>query len=305
VVTGRKILTRLFRSSDSIDQENDMHPRNIGGLLTALAFGLAIGVPATAAADPATATASASNFNYTLIDLTPDDGKTPWVSLAPWGASETTVIYGDTMSSGGTAAQNNHFDYGKAQAQAGSDVASGSVQPGQAQASIAISDRSGEAYAKDEYLFTLSPNTRLVFSAYATVDTAMDRISNPATAIAGLGGQQYGVYPNGDLIGTLRLVERPGSQAGWVEVDVESGAGGTSGYIDVYALARVSNVSPVPEPSPALLLLAGLPLLAGAFVSARKPILSELPPSCYQHPSPPPAALSARPRCPSAPAASA
>jgi hypothetical protein len=203
--------------------------RSFAGLLAGAL--LAAALPAAAADSPASASASASigSFSYKLVDLTPDDGQTPSLTLSPWSSAPFANIYSDAGYRGAQLVLDFRHD-----------------------------DASTFAY------FTLSPNTRLAFLAYATGSVAADA-GNAAYAAAGLSGKRFAgsTTPETDIYDTL-LVNRPGSQQHWVEVDVDSGADPVSGYMTVFASVAASNsvpAAPVPEPAHAAMLLAGLLLL--------------------------------------------
>ncbi|MGJ7915680.1 hypothetical protein ACI48D_09425 [Massilia sp. LXY-6] len=149
-------------------------------------------------------------------------------------------------------------------AQYGNDTYSAGVNLQDAHAGIGMGDRSGRAEASTFSYFTLSPNTRLEFLAYATGSTAADAGSQ-AYADAGLYGKRFAgsTTPETDIYDML-FVNQPGSQQRLVEVDVVSGAEPVSGYMTVSARVGASNsapAAPIPEPAHAAMLLAGLLLL--------------------------------------------
>jgi hypothetical protein len=245
--------------------------RSFAGLLAgALLAGalLAAALPAAAADSPASASASASigSFSYKLVDLTPDDGQTPSLTLSPWSSAPFANIYSDTGYRGAQLVLDFRHDDGDVRAQYGADVSSAGIRLQEAHAAIGIADRSGRADASTFAYFTLSPNTRLAFLAYATGSVATDA-GNEAYAAAGLYGKRFAgsTTPETDIYDSL-LVNRPGSQQHWVEVDVDSGADPVSGYMTVFASVAASNsAAPVPEPAHAAMLLAGLLLLLPRF----------------------------------------
>ena len=199
--------------------------------------------------------ASIANFQYQLFDLDPNDGIAPSIrfDLLP---SPKASLYRDPywMS---LAAQNQNRDYQPVTLSHGRDTVSGRVEPDGA--SLGVSLRDGSAYVDMEQIasYSLSPNTRFVFSADAAVNSSAAPGAY-AYAWSGLSGM---IMPTPDSVisfegGALESGE------GMVSVGAASGAVPASGVVFIGAHAHVSSINPIPEPGRAALLAAGLMLLA-------------------------------------------
>ena len=233
--------------------------RIVPSLVAAL---LAIG-SGTAFAATVTVSGSVTNFRYQLIDLTPNDGVSPSIQFN-WGLSPKGALYTQPDWTRLYAANDNR-DAQPVNLTMGGSTLSGQVTLDAVTLDMRIVAGSGEAYMENLGFYTLSPNTRVIFSADATIAKSVEPGGFGAgwAGLAGMIDPVPGEVPISFTGGALEAGDRPAS--GLVSVSGESGAQSASGamFITVYGRASSAFTSPVPEPSAASMCAAGLALLAG------------------------------------------
>lgn len=243
---------------DSLDKETIMNLRR-----TACALLLSMPCLSATAQQPATASASLRDFQYTLVDLAPQDGIAPWIRIEePW-YWPTTTIFSERGWSGEVLADTQGGELGgPVRAAFGRNVASGRLSETAADSYIEIHDGSGLSYNSYHFSFVVSPNTRLVFSAYGMVEASMEDGVNYAGGSAGWDGGLT-VAPGADEIDlwTIRGVFATGRDEGPLSVSVDTGALEGTGWMSFGANVAAS-ILPVPEPSRWTMLLAGVMLTA-------------------------------------------
>jgi hypothetical protein len=228
-------------------------------LMAATLAAFNMGATAPALAQQA-AGVSVGQLSYQLIDLTPDDGIDPWIGVNSYATLAYAHVYdqegkeieGTEIGHAGTAGFDNAY-------------ASLHLKAEDDRASVLLTLHSGYGFvsASRSFRFVLSPNTQVVFSADADMWATPEApgVSWP-TAIAELYGSLHGINDGERFSSSLYLED--GTQHGRLSITAASEGEWVDGYLafDAYAVAE-SHALPVPEPAPALMLLAGL-ALAGA-----------------------------------------
>lgn len=214
----------------------------------------------TGVAAPVEVTASVTGFQYELVDLDQDDGVTPWIRFS-WLDSPKAALYHDPAWSR-LALDNPNRDGAPVSLSHGRDTAAGQVRPEFVRLALALWDGSALVDMERIASYSVSPNTRFVFTAQARVDVALQGEAY-ANAWAGFSGMFMATpasvpasFEGGALL--------PGMGPAMVSVGAESGPGEGSGVLFIAAHAMASSLSPVPEPGPAAMLALGVLLLAGA-----------------------------------------
>ena len=227
-------------------------------ILAAALLAGGIGIAGTAGAQQLAGVA-VGQLRWELVDLTPDDGITPWIGMNSYATQSYASVYdqegneidGVRIDRYGTTG----FDNGYASMQA-------NAQPNAANVLLTVHSGYGYVSANRSFRFILSPHTQVNFFADADLWATPEKpgISWP-NALAELYGSLPG-YNDGERFmqsfhltdGTLHdtLTVSAASQGEWV-----------NGYLalDAYAVAE-SHVAPVPEPATYGMLLGGLGLLA-------------------------------------------
>lgn len=220
----------------------------------AILAAVAAGGAAPARAE-ATANVSLDNFRYRLVDLAPDDGIAPSISLTSYYAYADGTLYDLEGAVTGTATINS---FGSA----GYDTATGSghfnVQ--YSATSMQLDTLSGTASAQSSHtlLFTLSPHTEVVFDIGATLSAAAGPDSN-AAATASLFSGILDTSGDEDLIAI-----GSGTRLAQMSVSTISGADWARGSVSfLAAVAANAYVPPVPEPASGAMLAGGLALIGG------------------------------------------
>jgi hypothetical protein len=206
---------------------------------------------------------SINHFSYQLIDLAPDDGITPWITVTPRGAFAEVGLFDNPVFDPSGLIHEERYTTGTVELsdQDGSVTATSGVDFTSASTNLAFN--SGYADAVTAFDFTLSPNTRVIFSGYATVDANVLPDNGSAYAESGLFG---GIFlPSGaeeSFSGDLSVFN--GVDARTVFGGGDSGADVTTGWVQMQSVTQAASFAlPVPEPASAGMLAAGLLLLAG------------------------------------------
>lgn len=213
-----------------------------------------------AAAAPVEASASVTGFQYELVDLDPDDGVAPWIRFS-WLESPKAALYHDPAWAR-LAVDNPNRDDAPVFLSNGRDTAAGQVTPEFLRLALTLWDGSALVDMERIASYSVSPNTRFVFTAQAQVDVALQGRAY-ANAWAGFSGM-FMATPASVPVSFEGGALLPGMGPAMVSVGAESGPGEGSGVLFIAAHAMASSVSPVPEPGQAALLAAGVLLLAGA-----------------------------------------
>jgi hypothetical protein len=252
--------------------------------------------------------ATIDNFSYQLIDLTPNDGATPWITLGPVGVYTMAALYDNGFDQAATVAE--HKDAaGTSAAVNRTGTALGTSVDGFGKSFLDLGAYAGRAFSANYIDFVLAPNTLALFFATGSASLNFDLGEAGMAAMVSLKGKvDSAAYPNGLTFSSVINLVNPDEASFPLTISLSSGAGEVGGRLSLETTVE-GQITPVPEPAAAAMLLAGLGLLA-AYVSrekrilnARKPILNGLPPNSSLPRSRPPAAPSRSPRSPSAPAA--
>jgi hypothetical protein len=229
---------------------------------TAALFVATMGAASTAAAQ-STASASVTNVNYQLIDLNPYDGIAPSITFGGLPAAANVVLYGDPGYTN-PVLSDSILNYGTVSINNASGTAFAEIQETSNRSQVQVFSNSGFATSLTEFSFVLSANTRLIFTADASVTGTIDPAGGNVDATAWL---QLG-FPNEDgtngQFNRSYLYTTDGDRSGHLLALLDSGAGLTNG---TYAFGTESSASslaaPIPEPASVAMLLAGLGALAG------------------------------------------
>lgn len=228
-----------------------------------LAAALLAAASGTVIAATVTVSGSVTNFRYQLIDLTPNDGVTP--SIQFYGhLSPKAALYVQPDWTRLYAANDNRDDQPVKLSMGGSTV-SGQVTFDVVTLDMRIVEGSADAYMENLGFYTLSPNTRVIFSADATIAKSVEPggFGDGWAGLAGMIDPVPGEVPISFTGGALEAGDGPAS--GVVSVSGESGPQSANGamFITVYGRASSAFLSPIPEPSSASMYAAGVALLAG------------------------------------------
>lgn len=233
--------------------------RIAGGL--ALAIG---GAALPAAAHASSGSASIFDFSYELFDLAPADGVAPSLVF-------TSETINGTVNANRVTFLGNPWDESRTLSAFGSETIV--KEPGSAALEITPESATVGARAwrgafaasgNSAYGFTLTPMTRVVFSAIAEVLVAHDPNNRPdaSEASAGLTGEIANFPGQRSQFSSYVSLSAPGETVRSLAVHAFSGDLAASGTITVFANAFAVGVSPIPEPAPWSMLLPGLALSA-------------------------------------------
>lgn len=214
------------------------------------------------AAAQASSSASISDFDYEIIDLLPDDGVAPSISLTPTRIVGESILYLQTFSVPLTEATTSTFGglgvenaYGSAGAALAPDYAASSSADAQA-----YSSRAGTWV---ELAFVLSPNTRVIFSANGSVNALP--ANGYSSTEASLNGEITTPFISHGTRFGASVYSMLGEESGLLSAVANSDAEELAGTLSIRTSAWAeSYVPPIPEPGQAAMLLAGLALLGGA-----------------------------------------
>lgn len=239
--------------------------------LRALALLACGAVGANAFAETAPSTLSLDmNFRYELIDLAPDDGVTPSISFYDRAAE----IYLVQWSRGAPANEIRKLldEHGTATTEVEENFSTVTGTATGASIDFNLLHRSAYASAKNWFAFTLSPNTRAVFTADYDTTLWID----PSAAQSASSVQFYGsinnALPGASELQALTIHHGTGSSAGSVSVMADTAAWSANGELSLYATGQVWTMpAPIPEPRQAGMLLAGAMLLGAGSLSGLLP----------------------------------
>lgn len=233
---------------------------SIKRILASALFAAGIGAAATASAQQL-AGVDVGQLRWELIDLTPDDGITPWIGVNSYATQSYASIYdqeGNEIDGvridryGATG-----FDNGYASLQA-------NAQPDAASVLLTLHSGYGYVSANRSFRFTLSPHTQVNFYADAALWATPEQpgVSWP-NALAELYGSLPGYNDGERFMQSLRLTD--GTLHDTLSVTAASQGEWATGYLalDAYAVAE-SHAAPVPEPATYGMLLGGIGVLAAA-----------------------------------------
>lgn len=212
-----------------------------------------------------------------LFDLAPDDGIDPAVALIAVERSGSVFQY-RFPDAGWPPLREDRV----------SGVGSTALADANGVATVELRDDSMEGQAvatgggayttllTDSFRFTLTPHTRVVFSALAESVVSADMLQS-ALAVVTLAGQ-IGSLPGEFIIfETSNVRFDSGSSTVPIAVETATAALPLSGDIALRGYAYAAGVSPIPEPATAMMFLAGGMMLALA--SARRRCRRAIPPA--------------------------
>lgn len=216
----------------------------------------------------ANSSASISDFGYELVDLAPDDGVAPSMSLTPTRIVGESILYLQTFSIPLAEASTSTFGalsvdnaYGSASATLAPDYAASSTADAQA-----YSSRAGTWVELD---FVLSPNTRVIFSANGSVNALP--ANGYSSTEASLNGEITTPFISHGTRFGASVYSMLGEESRLLSAVANSDAEELAGTMSIRTGAWAeSYVPPIPEPGQAAMLLAGLALVGGAGLQARR-----------------------------------
>lgn len=202
----------------------------------------------------ATANAALADFHYRLVDLAPDDGIAPSLTLTSYYAYAFGTLYNEDTITGyagintfGTANYDTTDGFGHFNVQYDST-------------SLALDTRIGTVSAQSAHtlFFTLSPHTEVIFG----VDASLSAAAGPdefAGASGDLFSAIFGTPGSEDMVSI-----DTGSRHAALSVSTVSDADVAQGTVTFLAGTTANvYVPPVPEPAPAAMLAGGLAFVAG------------------------------------------
>lgn len=232
-------------------------------VLAAAACTFAVGSAAwPAAAHASSGSASIYDFAYELVDLAPTDGIAPSLIFTSEAVGGSVNANEDIFLGNPWDATRNLDDYG-AEAIA--------WQPGGALVEISAESVDASALAwrgayaasgQVAYDFTLTPMTRVIFSAIGQLLVAQDpgRAPGASEASAGLSGEFASFPGQRTQFSSYVVLNTPGGTVRPLAVHAYTGNLAGTGSVRVGAGAFAIGISPVPEPAQHTMLLAGLGL---------------------------------------------
>lgn len=206
--------------------------------------------------------ASVSNLSYELFDLVPADGITPSLTI-------TTGIVNGAVFANVDNAPGNPWDE---QLFSTDSFGTTAIDKAQGHGLVELSPRAARAEAvawrgafsgegSSGYGFTLTPNTRVRFSADAQVDVFHDHTNTPpdrSEAAAGLTGEIASFPGQRTHFESFLETGTPTNGALRLAVDAFTSEFAGTGSIRAQTRALAVGVSPIPEPAPWAILMAGL-----------------------------------------------
>ena len=228
-------------------------------LLSALAASCwLIAAPASAQSPPppSTATASIGSLRYELVDLTPGDGHAPWLELE---ARQGSMLYGINPPTG--YGRSGWLDeYGEIDLVERRNRFTVAVGTERVSVGVSVLDPSVNVLGISQFGFRLSPHTQVVFMADASVDTFSADEDVETYAAAHL----YG-WLEGETQTTASLIRLNGNGPDLETLQVTFGSAdfSRSGNLNIDSAAW-ANLTAVPEPGQAAMLLLGLSALLTA-----------------------------------------
>lgn len=245
------------------------------------------------------ATARVHSFNYTLIDLAPDDGHTPWLQFGPAPTASARVWLYNTIPMGyqdwtktyyqGAGASPLDYAYASSNAQM-----SAHLDPRQPLAEMQLESSNmarsvngsvtynGVDLSTGQMRFNVSAYTAVVFTAAIDYDvratapsTFEETVSGYSIMEAGLDGQGWDSSYAG--FNPMQIEFGPRHYTGQSLLfvsQINDGAAQTGGYLDLSLITFAGSAlpvgpQPVPEPGSLGMLLAG-GLLVGAVLQRRR-----------------------------------
>jgi hypothetical protein len=234
---------------------------------TITAFALAAGMLAgTAQAETSMQGSAAINgFTYKLIDLTPDDGQTPWIKLGEANAFTYAALYGNQGFSGPTALSD--FGVGNSASTVANGIGSAQaiMNNGFGVSFLDLNNNAGLSLTGNNLNFVLAPNTMVVFSASGAANLSYDPAQASMHALAGI----YGKAESGLLFTSAIDLSGASDAAFPLTASLSSGANEMNANVSFQTTLQGNVLSPVPEPAEAGMLALGLALLP-AWMRRRK-----------------------------------
>jgi hypothetical protein len=239
---------------------------NLKSTLTAGALAACAALATGTASAQQTATASLNNFHYQLIDLNLSDGITPYINFGPGSSAHAGAYLFDNFDQTFPAVtQDVLFSHGEVSTTNANGAAHAFSWADQVHSDVQIDYLSGLARSFTVQGFTLSPNTLLVFSADAMVESSFGRAEGAGYAAAQLSGG-YNLSDTNQVSFESSLLSSPGDglDTATLSTAITSGNAELIGWVQYSTNANaVSYVSPVPEPASLGMLVAGLGVLTG------------------------------------------
>jgi hypothetical protein len=217
---------------------------------------------ATGSAHASRGAASVSNFSYELFDLVPADGITP--SLTITTGIVNGAVFANVNNEPGDPWDEQLFStdsFGETAIDKAQGHALVELSPWAARAEAAAGRGAFAGEGSSGYGFTLTPNTRVRFSADAQVDVFHDHTNTPpdrSEAAAGLTGEIASFPGQRTHFESFLETGTPTEGALRLAVDAFTGEFAGTGNIRAQTRALAVGVSPIPEPAPWVLLVAGL-----------------------------------------------
>lgn len=214
-----------------------------------------------------------------LFDLDPADGIDPAVGLSQVERSGAVFQYPFPDASGPALREDRVIGTGTAALSDANGRARAALRDHRSMDGEVTSTGSGAytALLTDSFVFTITPHTRVIFSAMTESAVNAER-SQSALAVITLAGQMGSLPGEYASFESTSVRTASGSGAVPIAAETSSAAIALSGDIALRAFAYAAGVSAVPEPGQLAMLLAGLVLLAAAWTRRhRQRIASRLP----------------------------
>jgi hypothetical protein len=210
------------------------------------------GVMAQQVSNSLSAEASIGNLRYLLIDLDPNDGIAPWLTLTP----EQRSIEGFLASQNAQALTKRVEEGSMALERDGSRIW-GTLGPDAISLGATASGGLASASGQASYAFSFSPNTRVIFTADAALATSPYHLEGGFhRASSSLDGWFVGFDGPVTFSSGLTSGFGDGARSGLLEATMRSGGAETTGHLS-FNLWAWTEISPVPEPGRISMLLAG------------------------------------------------
>ncbi|MBZ2207499.1 PEP-CTERM sorting domain-containing protein [Massilia soli] len=236
----------------------------ISSCLAALVLALVLALVASVARADSSAVAAFGQLDIALFDLDPGDGIDPALELSQLERSGAAYQYLYPDAGWPPLREERVSGIGMA-ALADANGAATAVLEDQSMEGEAVSTGSGAytALLTDSFRFTLTPYTRVVFSAVTESAVSAEAVQS-ALAVVTLTGQAISLGESITFESTSVRFDT-GSSIVPLAIETSSSALPLSGDVALRGYAYAASVSPVPEPGPlALFLAAGVPLLVAA-----------------------------------------
>lgn len=208
------------------------------------------------------------NFDYTLVDLTPDDGIDPGISFYGSTITASASTYDSPYGLGTPRSTiTDSATYGRVEfaiSDGGSSL-TGGYSPTSGSATLFVGHGSANIAASSIDTFVLAPNTQITFEVRGILNELNGFGGNAAANLTAI-GMLY--LKSGTTEYTSSLSTGAGDVYDTLSVVVHSGAEEVYGTLE-YRSDLSAQVTPVPEPATTAMMIGGLGLV-GALARRRR-----------------------------------